>query len=70
MAFATPSGLYQFTMMRFGLNGAATSFQQVMDKALKGVQDCAIAYIDDILIYCLSREAHMIHIHRVLAILQ
>lgn len=50
-AFAAPSGLYQFTMMPFGLNGTTASFQRVMDKALKGVQDCVVAYIDDILVY-------------------
>lgn len=46
-AFAAPSGLYQFTIMPFGLNGAAASFQRVMDKALRGVQDHAVAYIDE-----------------------
>lgn len=45
--------------MPFGLNGAVASFQWVMHKALKGVQDYAVAYIDDILIYSPSWEAHM-----------
>lgn len=49
-AFAT-SGLYQFTKMPFGHNGITISFQRVMDKALRGVQDCALVYIDDILIF-------------------
>lgn len=50
-AIAAPLGLYQFTMMPFCLNGPAVSFQEVMDKTLRGVQDCAVTYIDDILIY-------------------
>lgn len=50
-AFAAQLGLYQFTMMPFGLNGGFASFQRVTDKALKGVQDCAVAYIDDNLVY-------------------
>lgn len=68
-AFATPSGLYHFTMMPFGLNEATVSFQRVMDKALKGVQDCAVTYLDDILIYSLSWESHLLHLCRVLQVL-
>lgn len=60
--FATPSGLYQFTKTPFRLNGGAISFQRVMDKALSGVQDCEVAYIDDILIFSLSWESHLIHL--------
>lgn len=41
-----------------------------MDKTLKVVQDCAVAYIDDILIYSPSWEAHLEHLHRVLESLQ
>lgn len=40
--------------------------QRVMDKALSGVQDCAVAFIDDILIYSQSWDAHMTHLRRVL----
>lgn len=57
-------------MMPFGLNRAAASFQRVMDKVLNGVQDCAIAYIDDILIHSSSWDAYMIHLQRVLDALQ
>lgn len=35
--FATPSGLYHFTKMPFGLHGAAASFQQLTDRALKAI---------------------------------
>lgn len=51
MAFDAPLGLYQCTMMPFGLNGATASFQRVMDKAPRGMQDCTVACIVDILIY-------------------
>lgn len=53
-------------MMPFGLNGAAASFQRVMDQTLQPVQDYAVAYIDVILIYSPSRETHIGHLHRVL----
>lgn len=52
--------------MPFSLHGAAASFQGVMDKALKGMQDHAVAYIDDILIYNPLWEAQMDHIRKVL----
>lgn len=67
--FATPLGLYQFTKMPFSLNGAATYFQQVMDKALKPVQDCVVIYIDDMLIVNPSWKAHIKHLRRVLEVL-
>lgn len=53
-------------MMPFSRNGAVASFQQVMNKALRGMPDCAVAYIDNILIYCPSWDAHMTHLQRVL----
>lgn len=69
-AFATTLGLYQFTKMPFGLHGAATSSQRVMDKALGGVQDCAITYIENILVFSPSWEAHLIHLRLVLEALR
>lgn len=58
-AFTTLSRLHQFTKVPFGLNEAATFFQKVMDKA--NIQDCAVTYIDDILVFSPSWEAHMMH---------
>ena len=43
-------GLYEFTRMPFGLNGAPSTMQRLMDKLLQGMS-CAMGYIDDILIY-------------------
>lgn len=49
-AFAMPTGFCHFTKMPFGLLDTSTSFQRVMDKALVNVHNCAVAYIDDILV--------------------
>lgn len=58
--------LYQFTKIPFGLNGATTSFQRLMDKDLRGLQDCAVTYVNDILILSPSRETHLVHLKQVL----
>lgn len=55
--------------MPFGLSGAATSFQRVMDKALRRVRNCAITYIDDILVFTPSWETHLVHLKQVLSAL-
>ena len=49
--FVTPFGLYQFTVMPFGLQGAPATFQRLMDQVLRGVGDFAAAYLDDIVIF-------------------
>lgn len=58
MAFGTPWGIYQFTRMPFGLHGAATSFQHLMDCLLAPHQVYAVEYIDDIIIFSNDWEQH------------
>ena len=52
-AFATPDGLYQYTVLPFG---APATFQQMMDKILLPHQCYAAAYIDNIVIHSDSWE--------------
>lgn len=58
--FATPmGGLYQFTTMPFGLCIAPATFQRIAEKALEGLQGhIAVLYLDDIIVYSSSFEAH------------
>ncbi|XP_044843600.1 uncharacterized protein LOC123349509, partial [Mauremys mutica] len=66
-AFATPSGLYQFNRMPFGLHGAPATFQRLMDHLLRPHQEYAAAYLDDVVIYSRHWEDHL---NRVAAVLR
>ena len=43
--FATPGGLYQYTVLPFGVHSAPATFQRMMDRLLRPHRDYA-AYID------------------------
>ena len=61
-AFRAPTGLFHFTTMPFGLHGAAATFQRLMDQVLRGAEDYAAAYIDDVVIYSSSWAEHLRHL--------
>ena len=65
-AFRTPLGLFQFTVMPFGLHGAPATFQRLMDRVLRGCEDCSTAYLDDVVVFSMTWEEHLEHIRRVL----
>ncbi|KAK3729189.1 hypothetical protein QZH41_008863 [Actinostola sp. cb2023] len=52
-AFTTGSGgLYQFTVMPFGLVNAPATFERLMDRVLAGLPwDVCLAYLDDIIVH-------------------
>ena len=52
-------------MMPFGLKNAPPTFQRAMEEALKGCEDFAIVYIDDILVFSDSEEAHLAHLRQI-----
>ena len=66
-AFVTPSGLYHFNVMPFGLKGAPASFQRLMDNVIRGLDGMSAAYIDDVIIFSTSWEDHLGHLSRVFA---
>ena len=67
-AFRTKFGLFEYLVMPFGLCNAPAAFQFFINEVLHDFLDkCAVAYIDDILIYSTSLTQH---IQQVRAILQ
>ena len=65
-AFRTPWGLFQFSVMPFGLHGAPATFQRLMDQVLTGTNGYAGAYLDDVIVYSSSWEEHLQHLQDVL----
>ena len=65
-AFTTPYGLFQFTVMPFGLQGAPATFQCMMDLILNGVGDFSAAYLDDVVIHSKTWTEHIHHVSLVL----
>ena len=63
-ASTTPFGLYQFTVMPFGLQGAPATFQRMMDMLLKGIREYAEVYLDDLVVFSRSYtwEEHCSHL--------
>ena len=53
--------------MPFSLTNAPATFQAYINRALLGLVDvCCVVYLDNILIYSESREAHVRHLRLVL----
>ena len=65
-AFTTPFGLFQFTVMPFGLHGAPATFQRMMDVLLSGAGEYSAAYLDDLVVFSSSWPEHLGHLRAVL----
>ena len=65
-AFTTPFGLFNFTVMPFGLHGAPATFQRMMDNLLTGAEEYAAAYLDDLVIYSDTWEQHLVCLRGIL----
>jgi hypothetical protein len=70
-AFTSHKGLYQFKRMPFGLMTAPATFQRAIDIVLSSVRfQCALTYLDDIVIYSTTLEEHLRDLSRVLKLLK
>jgi hypothetical protein len=65
--FSTQYGLYEFTVMSFGLTNALAYFMNLMNKVFIEYLDIfVVVFIDDILIYSMSDRDHEEHLRWVL----
>ncbi|PIK60059.1 hypothetical protein BSL78_03057 [Apostichopus japonicus] len=60
-AFVTPCGLYQYTVMPFGMKNAPATFQRFINTLVGDLQGCSV-YIDDIVIYSQTWQEHIAQI--------
>ena len=59
-AFRTADGLFQFTVMPFGLRNAPATFQRLMDVVFSGLKwKGLLVYMDDIIIYSATASEHL-----------
>jgi hypothetical protein len=66
-AFTTRYGLYEYTVMSFGLTNAPTYFMYLMNKVFMEYLDkFVVVFIDDILVFSRNEEEHAEHLRLVL----
>ena len=64
--FTTFHGLFEFTVMPFGLCNAPATFQRLMETVLHGlIGDFVSVYLDDIIIYSPTIKDHLQHLSAV-----
>jgi hypothetical protein len=65
--FITKYGLYEFTVMSFGLTNAPTYFMYLMNSGFMDYLDkFVVVFIEDILIYSQNEQEHEEHLRKVL----
>jgi hypothetical protein len=66
-AFISRYGLYEFTVMSFGLTNALAYFMYMMNKVfIEYLDKFVVVFIDDIFVYSRSEEEYEGHLHLVL----
>ena len=69
--FCSHAGTYRFIRMPFGLRNAPATFQRAIEIILSGLKwKTCLVYLDDIIVYSTSREAHLQHLDEVLSTLE
>ena len=67
-AFATHRGLFQFSVMPFGLCNAPATFERLMEHVLGGMQwESCLVYLDDIIVHSKTFQEHVSSLGKVIA---
>ena len=61
-AFVTPDGLYEYTVMPFGMKNTPATFQHMINQVIAGLKGCQ-AYIDNVIVYSEDWEQHVKQLH-------
>ena len=70
-AFSTHRGLFQFTVMPFGLCNAPGTFERLMEVAMRGLQwTSCLVYLDDIVVFSRDFDSHLCRLGQVLGRLE
>ena len=66
-AFVTHSGLYEFSVMPFGLKNTPATFQRLMETVLAGlIRNVCLDYLDDIIVTGKTFSEHLDNLRKVL----
>lgn len=69
--FVTSDGLYQFTVMPFGLCNAPATFERMMDTLLRGLKwSICLCYLDDVVVFSTTFSEHLSRLKKVLSCFQ
>lgn len=65
-AFLCRFGLYEFTVLPFGLTNAPSTFQRLIHSIFHDALDqYLLVYLDDLLVFSMSEEEHEMHLRTV-----
>ena len=69
-AFTSPFGLYQFSVMLFGLNGVPATFRRLMNEVIRDMEKFAHVHLNDLVIFSDTWEEHLVYLEAMLGKLQ
>eukprot|EP00253_Pinus_taeda_P020243 PITA_20243 len=70
-AFKTKKGLFEWTVMPFGLCNALATFMRVMNDLFRPfIDEFVLVYLDDILVFTKSWNEHVCHVKKVLDVMK
>ncbi|KAG1468144.1 hypothetical protein G6F56_004012 [Rhizopus delemar] len=70
-AFTTRYGTYHYNTLQMGLVNSPTAFQRLIDLCFRPlINNCLVAYIDDLNIYTHNKHEHLIHLEQVFKCIQ